>query len=185
MEQKKRIKRVITSLICDDIASAENSLSQVIFDVSKKTLGLNEGMFVVKNLDGKEKRFKDTKSAEAKAWAKTSSAKKPVSKKYSYEWWDESDAETLPWSPFRQDKDAGSVADIVAKQFNSRADWTLGSVYAKQIDDVLVTAMKIRVSYEYSPEDDMGLDADTGDSQVIGVRRDEKNPEKWHFDKFF
>lgn len=41
----------------------------------KVTQLLNEGMYVVKNRDGVEKRFKSADSADAKAWKDSSSAK--------------------------------------------------------------------------------------------------------------
>lgn len=47
---------------------------------------LFEGSFVVKNKDGKEKRFKDADSVEAKAF-KVSSTKKASPEKYSKQWW--------------------------------------------------------------------------------------------------
>lgn len=48
---------------------------------------LSEGMFVVKNQDGVEKRFKDSNSPEANAWKSTS--KKPSTKivPYSDDYW--------------------------------------------------------------------------------------------------
>ena len=155
-----------------------------------------EGTFVVKNLDGKEKRFKDENSNEAKEWAKSSSPKK-ATKKYSQDWWsDKIDAASAnahmvtPWSGYMRFTDPEAIDKIVKAEFKSatNTDWTIagnyndgGSArYNKKIGDCPVTALKIRVSFTRNSEDNT-----VADSQVIGVYRDVKDPTKWIFDKFF
>lgn len=155
-----------------------------------------KGMWVIKNKDGVEKRFKDDESPEAKAWKASSKPKKasPVPKeKYSQEWWD-----------YQEDKDPYSdkvypgtkidrdelTFDKLADAFKDAGyeernvdDYHIQRATEKTIKGVRCAAYSLRVVYVYTKEDDIGVEGDepVSDSQVIYVARDSKNPKKFVF----
>ena len=146
---------------------------------------LDEGMFVVKNLDGVEKRFKDDTSPEAKAWAKTKSEKTKSSIKFSDAWWEEQDLDVTPKTQIVDASD--EIDSIVKDHFGGKhitTDWTLGSKGTIEVEGTTCATRVIRVMYEHKPESDLGHDEPVSDSQNIVVRRDRKNPNKIVFVKY-
>lgn len=157
---------------------------------------LIEGAYVVKNKDGKEKRFKDHSSDEAKAWAASSSPKKVKAisaPKYSAAWWEQKYEKDLdgdetvvyPWDAIRNHEISDSMNDISERAgFVNVDDWNVTSQMNETIDGLRVRTAKLRVTFYIGPEDDMGVDELTSDSQYITVRRDVKNPRVIMFHKF-
>lgn len=88
---------------------------------------LSEGMWVIKNKDGAEKRFKDKDSQAAKDWKESSTKKKAADfPKYSAEWWraarDKDILRLVPWTPIetghrRGDLDYDDVKKAVRETF--------------------------------------------------------------------
>jgi hypothetical protein len=144
-------------------------------------------MWVIKNKDGQEKRFKDDESPEAVAWKNSSSPKKaPKVALYSKEYWEKKEddgAEILPWTRIKGDEAAvDKIENIVKDQFgNITYDWTLQGYGERDRDGVPCAITKVRVSYEIKPEDDLGVDKPTSDAQAIYVGRNPKNPKKLDF----
>lgn len=151
-----------------------------------------EGAFVVKNKDGVEKRFKNADSAAAKAWKETSKPKKEKLEKYSAEWWMDKhfDGELTPGTPIKLDSGDESFTsdkfDAMAKDmgFGEIEDYTAQGGGLISVHGVPTATLKIRLLISYSPEDDLGLDEPTTDSQNILIRRDTKNPKKFVFVKY-
>lgn len=155
---------------------------------------LFEGMFVVKNKDGKEKRFKDKTSPEAKEFALSSSPKKTTVKVpvYGQLYWQQKEADAnfeglLPWSRIQSDEVSAQFASIAEQHGLGRIDdFTLGSrgyVEAENIKQV--ASVVVRMSFSFGKEDDLGLDIEgderVSDSQNIKLRRDTKFPKKLVF----
>lgn len=143
-----------------------------------------EGSYVIKNKDGKERRFKDDRDPAAVAWASSSSAKKSA-EKYTAAWWDEkawkdslSATSTIyPWSKIKDDEitaQSGSIFDRAG--FVNVDDWNIVRHGTEGVDGIGTAAATIRVSYSLGPEDDMGVTDRVSDSGYIRVRRDTKNP---------
>ncbi len=145
------------------------------------------GMWIIKNKDGKERRFKDDESPEAIAWKNSSSPKKaPKVALYSKEYWEakeDAGADLLPWTKIRDDYAAtDKIEQIVKDQFGDITyDWTIGKMSEKLRDGVPCATADIRVMYEIKPEDDLGVDEPTSDAQGIIVGRNPKNPKKIDF----
>ena len=151
-------------------------------------LNLNEGMWVIKNKDGKEKRFKDDKSQAAIDWKNSSTPKKPrpeKAKKYSYEWWDDQDG-TKPWDKIEYVDDLYRWIKGGIGVIREPDDWTFGGRYEKEVDGVPVAGRKIRLMYMITKDDDLGVEdgEEVEHSETIGIVRDVKNPEKFVFDGF-
>lgn len=150
-------------------------------------LNLNEGMWVVKSMDGVEKRFKDRDSAEAKEWA-SSIKKKPTkvkAPKFSQEWWEAQDPEVSPWEKIDEYRDSDEIQRIAAEQFGKAMDdWSVEKKFNKVVNGVDCAHATIRVTYTYGPEDDMGHDEEVSDAERIVVRRDVKKPETLVFAGF-
>ena len=153
----------------------------------KELLSIHEGVFVVKNKDGKEKRFKDANSAEARAWKQSESPKKaPKAAKYSQEWWHDQDVDVYPDDKITHD-DSGQIDKIVTKEMGSPKpeDWTFGRHYSKNVNGVTVAGRVVRAGWMITKDDDLG----TGDEPVehyenFGVVRDVKDPSKFVFDGY-
>lgn len=157
-----------------------------------------KGMWVIKNKDGVEKRFKDDESPEAKAWKASSSPKKASNVKlavYSDAYWakkeddarDKDDYEFVtPWKTIKNDFAAtDKINKVVEDQFNTdKIDWTLGKASEIKREGTTCAAIVVRVSYEYGPEDDMGFDDVRGDTQNILVARNPKKPSQIDFVQF-
>lgn len=148
----------------------------------------SKGWWVLKNKDGKEKRFKNDQSPEAIAWKNSSTPKKTTVKlaAYSQAYWEKKEmegAERLPWTKFRDDDLAyDEIEKIVKDHFgNIKYDWTFEQSGEKVRDGVHCAAQVIRVMFEVGPEDDMGLDHHVQDAQNIIVARNPKNPRKIDF----
>lgn len=159
--------------------------------------GLNEGRYVIKNQDGKEKRFKDHTSPEAVAWKASSSPKKSTVKLavYSDAYWakKEDDAHdkddydfVTPWKPIKNDYAAtDKINSVVEGQFNTdKIDWTLGRASEIKREGTTCAAIVVRVMYEYGPEDDMGVDEPVQDAQNILIARNPKKPTQIDFVQF-
>lgn len=158
---------------------------------------LNEGMYVIKNKDGKEKRFKNHESPEAQAWKASSSPKKTTVKLavYSDAYWakKEDDAHdkddydyVTPWKPIKNDYAAtDKINAVVEDQFNTeKIDWTLGKGGEMKREGTTCATIVVRVMYEYGPEDDMGVDEPVQDAQNILVARNPKKPTQLDFVQF-
>lgn len=153
----------------------------------KELLSIHEGMFVVKNKDGKEKRFKDANSAEARAWKQSESPKKaPKAAKYSQEWWHDQDVDVYPDDKITHD-DSGQIDKIVTKEMGGLKpeDWSFGKHYSKEVNGVTVAGRVVRAGWMITKDDDLG----TGDEPVehyenFGVVRDVKDPSKFVFDGY-
>ena len=147
---------------------------------------LVEGAFVVKNKDGKEKRFKDVNSADARAW-KDSSAKKVVTKKvvkYSQEWWEDQDADLRPDDKISMDDD-GQVDRILRAEMHRAADdWTFGKHYTKNVNGVVVAGRVVRAGWMITKDDDLGVEDQVEHYENFGIVRDVKNPKKFVFDGY-
>lgn len=142
---------------------------------------LTEGIFVVKNKDGKGKRFKDANSAEARAW-RDSSSKKTV--KYSQEWWDNQDVDVRPDDKITMDDD-GQVQRILRSEIHRAPDdWTFGKHYAKNVDGVNVAGRVVRAGWMITKDDDLGGKDDVEHYDNFGIVRDVKNPKKFVFDGY-
>lgn len=147
---------------------------------------LKEGLWVVKNKDGKEKRFKDANSAEARAWKQSESPKKaPKAAKYSQEWWDDQDVDVYPDTKITHDDD-GQVERLVKTEMHKMApdDWTFAGHYTKKVDGVVVAGRIVRAGWMFARGDDLGLDHDTEHYENFGIVRDVKNPKKFIFDGY-
>jgi hypothetical protein len=151
-----------------------------------------KGMWVIKNKDGKERRFKDDESPAAKAWKDSSSPKKPEKvPQYSDAYWERKEEQdpdiVLPWSPIRGDDAAYDQIDAIVKdEFNMKTvDWTFSGKNGEQKRDGTSCAVQaVRVSYEVTPEDDLGVEHITSDSQTIYIARNPKKPSKIEFLKY-
>jgi hypothetical protein len=155
----------------------------------QELLQFNEGNWVIKSIDGIEKRFKDRDSVEAKAWSSTVAKKRSAKKvKYSLEWWEEQ--ELTPWSKISLGTDKGQLSveileNLSAHSFNNIVDLHLiGKTFEQLIDNIPCAHTKLTIMVAYSKDDDLGLADDTMDSYTIIVRRDMKDPTKFVFVKF-
>lgn len=149
---------------------------------------LNEGMFVIKNKDGVEKRFKSADSAEAKAW-KDSSTKKVKVAVYSKKYWeDKEDADpdrVVPWTKIDAYDSNNEITHIAKSEAGGTLeDWTIGRRYEKVVDGVPCAGIVVHMLISYSKDDDLGLESDVEETQNIGIRRDVKNPKKLVFDGY-
>jgi len=153
---------------------------------------VSEGMFVVKNKDGKEKRFKDDNSAEAKAWKQSSTKKSSVKlAAYSQAYWEykEQNATSsivLPWDKIDPTEIGDQFDRISAEQgFGRMDDFTVLGQSFGEVDGVKVRKVKVRMVFSFGKEDDLGLDVKNderiSDVQTITLRRDTINPKKLVF----
>lgn len=159
-------------------------------EIPEHDSSLSEGVFVVKNRDGVEKRFKNADSPEAKAWKDSEKPAKAKVAKYSNDWWhdqlDKADDHNfvVPWDKLA-DRDSDAIDKVVNDQFNvDKIDWTLLKAGDIVRDGTNCATRVVRVSYEYGPGDDMGVDEPTSDSQLILVARNPKSPERIDFVRF-
>lgn len=152
--------------------------------------------WVIKNKDGKEKRFKNADSPEALAWKNSSSPKKEKKtlEKYSDAWWDEKNW-TGDYTGVMPDKkitdldlSAGKLAAALKDEMTSEInDYHVMSGGTMKIGNTTVATARVRVTYEFDMKD-MGYDdetiANSGnedgrglESVYVKVRRDPKKPE--------
>jgi hypothetical protein len=143
-----------------------------------------KGMWVIKNKDGKEKRFKNDQSPEAIAWKNSSIPKKTTVKLAAYSdayWADKEDKSddynfTVPSTPI-DFQDSDNIGKIVKDHFNFKnTDWEMMKKGSRKIDGTTCATRVIRVMYEVTPEDDMGVDKTVQDSEYIVVGRNPKKP---------
>ncbi len=145
---------------------------------------LAEGVFIVKNKDGKEKRFKDANSAEAVAWKDSSSKKSTKAAKYSQEWWNEQDVDLRPDDKITMDDD-GQVDRILRAEMHRAADdWTFGKHYTKNVNGVTVAGRIVRAGWMITKDDDLGIEDEVEHYENLGIVRDVKNPKKFVFDGY-
>ncbi len=139
----------------------------------------------IKITEGKEKRFKDADSPEAKAWERSESPKKTKATKYSQEWWHDQNVDLYPDSKITHDDD-GQVERLIKTEMHKMApdDWTFGNHYTKNVDGVTVAGRVVRVGWMFTRGDDLGLDHDTEHYENFGIIRDVKNPKKFVFDGY-
>lgn len=150
-------------------------------------LQVNEGVFIVKNKDGKEKRFKDLNSAEAKAWKSSTTAKKikkPTAEKYSQEWWEdkEFDVEVVPWTRIDMDEILSKTIEKTVKDLWGASSYDIlgpGKAQTKIVDGVNCASLVIRVMVLHSKDDDLGLDDDVEETYKITFTRNPKSPKKF------
>ena len=152
--------------------------------------------WVIKNKDGKEKRFKNANSPEALTWKNSSSPKKEKKtlEKYSDAWWDEKNW-TGDYEGVMPDKkitdldlSAGKLAAALKGEMTSEInDYHVMSGGTMKIGNTTVATARVRVTYEFDMKD-MGYDdetiANSGnedgrglESVYVKVRRDPKKPE--------
>jgi hypothetical protein len=156
-----------------------------------------KGMWVIKNKDGVEKRFKDDESPEAKAWKSSNTAKRPSAvpkEKFSKEWWqyqednDKTFEKIMPWTKIdKYDLDSASLKDAFQaagwKEKNVD-DWSvIGRGTEINIKGVPCAAVEIRVVYVFTKDDDMGIEGDepVSDSGSFFAARSPKDPKKYIF----
>jgi hypothetical protein len=158
---------------------------------------LNEGMWVVKNKDGQEKRFKDSNSPDARAWV-ASSSKKPEKmekmEKYSDAWWDD-----LHWTgkhegPMPDSKIVAGPAGIMSEDIEKMdeagidavEDFTITRNGRMMFGKTTCATADIRVLVSYDAKE-MGVEHDQErieESVYIRVRRNEEDPRKFVFVSF-
>lgn len=147
-----------------------------------KFIQLYEGAYVIKNKDGKEKRFKDSNSSEAKAWKDSSTLKRsplPKAERFSADWWIDKEGDR-PWDRIEDGED---VNKILKKEMGKEpGDWTFGRHYMKMVDGVNVAGRIVKATFVYGPNDDMGVEQEVENTENYGVIRDVKNPKKLIFD---
>lgn len=151
---------------------------------------MNEGMFVVKSKDGVEKRFKDTDSAEAKAWKEQTAKKTNVKLAvYSDAYWEKKEDDSddrdfmTPWTKIgERGDDSDQIERLVKDQHGAgQTDWTLGKVGEMKREGTSCATRVVRIMFEYGPDDDMGVDEPTSDTQSILVARNPKKPKQLDF----
>lgn len=154
---------------------------------------LFEGSYVVKNKDGKEKRFKDANSLPAREWKDSSSPKNaPKSAIYSDQYWDDKEYKADDYSfitPSKKigdgPKDSDEIDKIVKDHYGTiKTDWTFGRAGETKTQGTSCATREVRVMFEVTPEDDMGVDETVQDAQTIVVVRDRQTPKKIKFLKF-
>lgn len=152
-----------------------------------KVQDLFEGTWVIKNKDGKEKRFKDDTSPEAKAWASSSSPVKTKVAAYSQKYWDRKKDESESYSDvFPSTKIDPQSKDIEGMPGFSHNvdDLHVQKRSTAEFNGVMCATADIRVVMAFDKDDDMGLDEPTSDAVYIRVRRDEKKPKTLVFVKY-
>lgn len=148
-----------------------------------------KGVWVIKNKDGVERRFKDDESAAAIAWKNSSSPSKVKVAVHSQAYWEkkeEAGAVLLPWSRITIEELADQFDHLSSEAgFGRVDDWTIGRHYEVSVSGVDTAHVAVRVAYSFGKEDDMGLDVEgderISDSQQIIVRRDVTRPSKLVF----
>lgn len=143
---------------------------------------LFEGAFVVLSRDGVEKRFKDDKSPAAKAWAETVVRKPKAEPKMTMP---KIDMKLKPIDRENQ-RDIDEIDKIVKDQMKGvkEYDWSLRKNTVVDRDGVKCAAATVRIAYEITPEDDMGVEEVTEDSVTIVVARNPKKPSKLEFVRY-
>lgn len=154
----------------------------------------DEGVWVLKNQDGKEKRFTNKDSAAAKEWQASKSPVKKQIQNYSQEYWekkeDEGKATVLPWSRITDDDILRATQEGVMNYagFTNIDHWNTGRRGEEVVDGVRRATINLMVSYSFGKEDDMGLDVEAderiSDSQGIVLGRDVKQPTRITFVRY-
>jgi hypothetical protein len=173
------------------VVVGKTNTDDVYFRICKsdiKESKVSEGAFVIKNQDGKEKRFKDTKSDEAKAWASSATPKKRSAEKYTQEWWKAKELRDhdalVPWSPITESDVYPQLEKFVKSNWGATQydlSSMMGAPSQKLVDGVKCTTRYIRVMVIHFVDHHLGLESDTEESYRIEVSRDPRNPKKLNF----
>lgn len=155
---------------------------------------LSEGSYLIKNKDGKQKRFKDDKSKEALAWKETTSPKVTKPEQYSQAWWDAKhdkdfvainyDSDKIyPWSKIDKNDIDDDLVQKLIKSSNTIShenvtDWHFGRQEEVTRNGVECAAISVNVSLLFTKDDDLGTDADVEEMDSIVIARNPKNPKK-------
>ena len=170
-------------------------------------LNLISEAWVIKNKDGREKRFKDKDSAEAKAWKASSNP--PPKKKfalYTDEWWTAQMDKAMAKHGWNRYADHfgmmpddpidthDSYEELLAIFKRSNGDWDINDLHTIKhhqvvVDGTTCAAVTLQITYEYDlrdlgiPDDDESFVAHGNDgvgieSATMTVRRDRKTPSK-------
>jgi hypothetical protein len=151
------------------------------------------GKWVIKNKDGKERRFKDKNSKEAQEWMNSSTPKKiPKVPTYDDQYWDDKERKANDHSFVTPSKKIGGVSTdsaeidkIIKDHFgNIKTDWTFERAGEIKVEGTSCATRVVRVMFEVTPEDDMGVDSTVQDTQTIIVVRDRQTPTKIKFLKY-
>lgn len=151
--------------------------------------------WVIKNQDGRERRFKDKDSADALAWKNSSSPKKEKVVAYTDEWWDTRVDRGFDGVTPDDRIDTYDSSDEIGALFKQTAgNWDINDLHViaripVKVDGTTCATATIRVSYEYDlkelgmPADDESITMHGNDgvgleSTTITVRRDRQNPSK-------
>lgn len=147
--------------------------------------------WVVKNKDGKEKRFKDQNSQEAKDWKKASSKKSVKTAVYSQKYWEAKENDLkyeglLPWSKITENELSEQFEGIAFANGLGRVDdYRIVKRGEEKVDGVDTATAVISMVFSFGKEDDIGLavkgDERVSDKQVVQLRRDAKTPKKLIF----
>ena len=149
-----------------------------------------KGVWVLKNKDGKEKRFKDKNSKEAQEWMNSTTPKKPsTARAYTDQYWEDKEWKAndhsfvTPWKKIGDShSDSVEIERIVKDHFGKiKTDWTFEKAGETQVDGTSCATRVVRVMFEVTPEDDMGVDDTVQDAQTIIVVRDRQKPTKIKF----
>jgi hypothetical protein len=143
------------------------------------------GKWVVKNLDGDEKRFDRTDSPDAVEWKNSRSSKKKLMEKapkFSQEWWSLQSGLTPMSRLMSYDETAiGTGLKAFLRGSAKLSDHTFMRQGHKIVDGVTCAYVQIRCILSYGKSDDLGTDADTTDGLWVIAVRDSKNPRKFNF----
>lgn len=82
-------------------------------------------------------------------------------------------------------KDSDEIDKIVKDHYGTiKTDWTFGRASETKTQDTSCATREVRVMFEVTPEDDMGVDETVQDAQTIVVVRDRQTPKKIKFLKY-
>lgn len=147
---------------------------------------LLEAAWVIKNKDGKEKRFKDSNSPEAKAWAASSAKlKTPM---YSKEWWDKKVASSYdviaPWESIHDgDIPSATIKAAVKDLYGSSAYDIMGTkrLADTTVDGVRCARIALNVMVLHTAADDLGIENDAEEIYKITFTRRIDDPKKFNY----
>jgi hypothetical protein len=155
---------------------------------------LSEGMWVVKNKDGKERRFKDSNSPDARAWAASFSKKPEKMEKYSDAWWNDQHWYGKLTGPMPDSKIVAGPEGIMSEDIEKMdevgidavEDFTITRNGRMMVGKTTCATADIRVLVSYDAKE-MGVEHDQErieESVYIRVRRNEEDPRKFVFVSF-
>ena len=141
-----------------------------------------EGKWLIKNKDGKEKKFPNPNSDDAIAWQNSytlpSASKTRRDAERAARIADHSAACTRTITS----DDLIDIGDVLRDEFSNIGDVSISrNRGTTNIDGVEVASAVLRVFVQYSSDDDLGLDHDVEDIVHVKVARDPKQPSKLVF----